>query len=156
MKSFTLSDEPIHIRLNQEAEALKAEQVRREAEKIMDELSSASFSPMINPISVLLANRRKSLISDEEKDVYKRLSTSTIHHVDDYQMYDNLDDSMDMDNINNSCNNSVSKKNISEADVEKMVERLSAKQEQKKYRSNIPPSPGPKSIHGYYYYHHYF
>ena len=62
------SDEPVFVRLNREAEIIRAEKIRREAEKVADELASATFSPS------LLARRHIVSTQIEDEDVYTRLS----------------------------------------------------------------------------------
>jgi hypothetical protein len=67
-------DEPVYIRLNREAEIIRAERIRREAEKIADELASATFSPCLPTSSIEIARRHISYVHSEEEDVYSRLS----------------------------------------------------------------------------------
>ena len=69
-------EEPVHIRLNREAEVIRAEKIRREAEKIAEELASATFSPSLPDSSIEIARRRSVALSngEDEEDVYTRLT----------------------------------------------------------------------------------
>jgi hypothetical protein len=67
-------DEPAYIRLNKLAEVSRAERIRREAEKITDEMASATFSPCLPNNSIQIARRLVMAANGEDDDVYSRLS----------------------------------------------------------------------------------
>ena len=67
-------DEPAYIRLNRQAEVMRAERIRREAEKISDELASATFSPCLPSSSIQIARRLMMGAHGEDDDVYSRLA----------------------------------------------------------------------------------
>eukprot|EP01035_Chromulina_nebulosa_P028291 gene28291-37338_t len=67
-------DEPAYIRLNKLAEVSRAERIRREAEKITDEMASATFSPSLPNNSIQIARRLMLAANGEDDDVYSRLS----------------------------------------------------------------------------------
>ena len=134
----TDASQPVHVRLNQVGEQLRAEQVRKEAEKIAGELGQATFAPAINPISVLLASHRKSVTGEGDLDVYSRLSLP-VPPVEELHYHEVYDESYREPNTPGGT-----KRNMTEEEVEKMVERLATKHDHK-FRSVIPPSPEPRS-----------
>eukprot|EP01036_Dinobryon_divergens_P027479 gene27479-36257_t len=116
-------DEPVYIRLNREAEIIRAEKIRREAEKIADELASATFSPCLPSNSIEIARRHMMYVNTDDEDVYSRLSKCSPKPSFDFE-----NDSYDFDceSINSSASSVSRSKSggLPEQEVDRIVQRL--------------------------------
>mmetsp|Transcript_13297 Transcript_13297/g.18236 ORF Transcript_13297/g.18236 Transcript_13297/m.18236 type:complete len:1116 (+) Transcript_13297:112-3459(+) len=125
------SEESVYVRLNKEADLIRAEKIRREAERIADELASATFSPALPVSSLEIVRRRSSVASVSgvpEEDLFTRLS-KPLHSPK--ASHGDLDccsvNSMDCESLSSSFSrrsNSSHSIILPEQEVDRIVQRL--------------------------------